>query len=154
MEEGTTRADPRKLARAIVSWRRVQPMRTTGDLVRCLRGALGRRAGPKLLASVFSALRMAVNGELQDLECALQDLPGLLRPGGVLCVLCYQSQEDRRVKWLRRSTLLDPRSGSAFRMEPLSRKPLGPSQGEARKNRRARSARLRAFRRAPLHLGT
>jgi 16S rRNA (cytosine1402-N4)-methyltransferase len=146
---GTTRASPQRLARAIVDARRARRLETTGDLVRCLRGALGRGATPKLLASVFAAVRMEVNGELADLDQALRVVPALLKTGGVLCVLSYQSQEDRRVKLLRRATLTDPAGGAPFRMEPLVRRPLRPSVDEARSNRRARSARLRAFRRVP-----
>jgi len=147
LEGGTTRAHPRRLARAMLTWRRRQPLQTTGDLTRCLRESLGRRATPKLLSSVFSALRMEVNAELEDLDRAMCELPGLLRTGGVLCVIAYQSQEDRRVKALRRATPTDPRSGGPIRMEPLQRKPLRPTDSECRRNRRARSARLRAYRR-------
>jgi 16S rRNA (cytosine1402-N4)-methyltransferase len=147
--EGTTRADPRRLARAVVAWRDERRLATTGDLVRCLRSALGRWATPKLLASVFSAVRMEVNHELGDLEAALRIVPTLLETGGVLCVLAYQSQEDRRVKALRRATFTDPATAAPFVMESLTRRPLRPSCDEARRNRRARSARLRAFRRGP-----
>jgi 16S rRNA (cytosine1402-N4)-methyltransferase len=147
--EGTTRADPRRLARAVVAWRERRELATTGELVQCLRSALGRWATPKLLASVFSAVRMEVNHELQDLDQALRIVPTLLETGGVLCVLAYQSQEDRRVKALRRASFTDPTTAEPFVMASLTRRPLGPSCEEARRNRRARSAHLRAFRRTP-----
>ncbi len=152
--EGTTRASPRRLAAAIVSWRRERGLRTTGDLVRCIRGALGRWATPKLISSVFSAIRMRVNDELADLDEALRVVPTLLTTGGVLCVLAYQSQEDRRVKFLRRASFIDPATGLPFRMEPLTRRPLRPSFDECRRNRRARSARLRGHRRVPAPSGS
>ncbi len=145
--EGTSRANPHAIARAIVECRRRRPIERTDDLVRCLRGALGRWATPKLLSSVFSTLRMAVNTELAALDRALETVPALLTTGGVLCVLAYQSQEDRRVKLLRRSSFVDPRSGEPFRMAPLWPRPLRPSLEEIRRNRRSRSARLRALRR-------
>ncbi len=148
--EGTTRADPRRLAAAVVAWRRDRALATTGDLVRCMRSAAGRWATPKLLASVFSAVRMEVNRELEDLDEALRTLPGLLETGGVLCVLSYQSQEDRRVKSLRRAALRDPVTATPFCMVSLTRRPLRPTSAEARRNRRARSARLRAYRRDPV----
>jgi len=147
LAEGQSRSDPRKMARDIVRWRREKPLRTTGDLVACLKSSLGRWANPKLLSAVFSAIRMRVNKELDDLEQSMDRLPGLLRLGGILCVLSYQSLEDRRVKSLRRTPLRDPVSGESFLMEPLTKKPIFPTPEEARINRRARSARLRAFRR-------
>ena len=149
LEEGTSRAAPRAIARAILECRRRSRIARTEDLVACLRAGLRGRATPKLLSSVFATLRMAVNDELGRLDRALATLPHLLNPGGVLCVIAYQSQEDRRAKNLRRSSFVDPLNGEPFRMAPLSAKPLRPSPQEVRENRRARSARLRAFRRAP-----
>ncbi|MBD3236265.1 MAG: 16S rRNA (cytosine(1402)-N(4))-methyltransferase, partial [Candidatus Eisenbacteria bacterium] len=122
-------------------------LRTTGDLTRCLRRSLGRRASPKLLASVFAAIRMATNAEIEELEDALRTMPGLLETGGVLCVISYQSQEDVRVKALRRATRQDPRTGARFRMEVCPPKLVRPSPEEARANPRARSARMRVLRR-------
>ena len=148
LEAGTTRARPRRIARAILDWRTARrPLTTTGELVECLRQGLGRRADRKLLSSVFSALRMEVNHETDDLDEALATLPGLLRIGGVLCVLSYQSQEDRRVKLAGRATAEDPRSGVGIVLEPVTKKPIRPSADEQRRNRRSRSAMLRVLRR-------
>jgi len=147
LSEGTTRANPRTIALGIVRWREQRGLATTGDLVACLRSTLRRAATPKLLSSVFATLRMAVNRELEALDTALETLPGLLKMGGILCVLAYQSQEDRPVKRLRDATFIDPSSGAGYRMRPLSRKPLRPTREEGLRNRRALSARLRAFRR-------
>lgn len=149
LEAGTTRADPRAITRVILDARRRDALRSTGDLVACLRGGLGRRTTPKLLASVFATLRMAVNEELEELDRALATMPALLKTGGVLCVIAYQSQEDRRAKGLGRAECVDPTTGRCFRMLPLWHGPRRPSAAEAASNSRARSARLRAFRRSP-----
>jgi 16S rRNA (cytosine1402-N4)-methyltransferase len=150
LEAGTTRARPETLARAILEARRRGALQRTGELVACLRAGLGRRATPKLLSSVFATLRMAVNEELEELDRALATMPALLKTGGVLCVLAYQSQEDRRVKGLGRAECVDPASGRRFRMVPLWKGPRRPSPAETARNPRARSACLRAFRRSPL----
>lgn len=147
-EAGTTRARPRRIARAILDWRDARrPLATTGELVECLKQGLGRKADRKLLSSVFSALRMEVNHEIDDLDEALATLPGLLRIGGVLCVLSYQSQEDRRVKLAGRAAAEDPRSGMGILLEAVTKKPIRPSAEELRRNRRSRSAMLRVLRR-------
>jgi 16S rRNA (cytosine1402-N4)-methyltransferase len=147
LAEGTTRADPRRIARGLLAFRERGELRRTSELTRCLRTTLGRRATPKLLGSVFATIRMAVNGELEALEQALECVPAALTTGGVLCVLSYQSQEDRRVKQLQKRLHHDPVSGETFRLEPLWRRPQRPSPDEGRRNPRARSARLRALRR-------
>ncbi len=146
---GTTRASPRAIARAILAWRRQERLERTSDLVACLRRGLGRRATPKLLSSVFAAVRMEVNRELAGLDRALATMPEILGTGGILCVLSYQSQEDRRIKQLRRTPFRDPRTGERFRLIPLEKRPQQALPEEVRRNRRARSARLRAFQRVP-----
>jgi 16S rRNA (cytosine1402-N4)-methyltransferase len=146
LAEGTSRADPRRIARGIVEWRRRRELSRTTDLVACLRACLGRWATPKLLASVFATVRMAVNAELEALERVLETIPAVLNPGGVLCVLSYQSQEDRRVKQLGRTRVLDSASATPYRMTPLWERPRQPTREEACRNRRAASARLRALR--------
>ncbi len=146
LTEGTTRADPRRITRGIVEWRRRHELSRTTDLVACLRACLGRWATPKLLASVFATVRMAVNAELEALERVLETIPTVLNPGGVLCVLSYQSQEDRRVKHLARLRVLDSASATPYRMTPLWERPRRPTREETRRNPRAASARLRALR--------
>jgi 16S rRNA (cytosine1402-N4)-methyltransferase len=143
---GTSRADPRRIARAIIDWRERRTLARTCELVACLRAGLGRRATPKLLGSVFAAVRMAVNGELEALDRTLDGIPQLLRQGGVLCVVSYQSQEDRRVKQLGKRTHGEGAIDRDWAWEPLWKGPRRPTPAEGRRNPRARSARLRAFR--------
>jgi 16S rRNA (cytosine1402-N4)-methyltransferase len=146
LAEGTSRADPRRIARGIVEWRRLRELKRTTDLVACLRACLGRWATPKLLASVFATVRMAVNAELEALERALETIPAVMNSGGVLCVLSYQSQEDRRVKQLARMRVLDSASATPYRMISLLKRPQRPTREETRRNPRAASARLRVLR--------
>jgi 16S rRNA (cytosine1402-N4)-methyltransferase len=146
LAEGTSRADPRRIARGIVEWRRLRELKRTTDLTACLRACLGRWATPKLLASVFATVRMAVNAELEALERALETIPAVMNGGGVLCVLSYQSQEDRRVKQLARMRVLDSASATPYRMMSLLERPQRPTREETRRNPRAASARLRILR--------
>jgi 16S rRNA (cytosine1402-N4)-methyltransferase len=105
---------------------------------------------------VFQALRIWVNDEMADLESALQWLPEAMADGGVVVTLSYHSGEDRRVKQSLRgapvqgSRRLPPAAAVATRQSPweeLTRKVVVPAETEQRSNPRARSARLRAFRR-------
>lgn len=132
----------RMIARKIVERRKRQPLRTTQDLVECVLAAIPPGARDKRIhpaTRTFQATRIYVNGELALLEDALKDAAGCLAPGGVLAVLSYHSGEDRIVK-------------TAFRRlaqagyEDLTRKPLVPTDGEIKRNPRARSAKLRALR--------
>lgn len=146
----------RKLARLVVERRAERPLRTSDDLLAVIGSALGSRHTPQDRARIFQALRIAVNRELEVLETALPRLREALRPGGVLVVIAYHSLEDRIVKnavreWSRACVCPPVLPVCCCRGEPLgetlTRKPLAPTPAETQRNPRARSARLRAWRR-------
>ena len=77
----------RRIARAIVAARQRKHLATTAELAEVVRRAAGRSRRPGLdpATRTFQALRIAVNGELDDLEGALRDargVPGSRRPPG------------------------------------------------------------------------
>jgi 16S rRNA (cytosine1402-N4)-methyltransferase len=129
----------RRVARAIVDARRAAPIRTTAELARVVRRAAGRtRPGLDAATRTFQALRIAVNRELEGLRQTLALLAERLAPGGRLVVIAFHSLEDREVKQAFRGL-----AGERFSI--LTKKPLRPSDEEARRNPRARSAKLRAL---------
>lgn len=94
---------------------------------------------------------------MADLEGALAWLPEAMADGGVVVTLAYHSGEDRRVKQALRgpavvvSRRLPPTVDAVVTSpwQELTRKVVVPSAEEQERNPRARSARLRAFRRDP-----
>jgi 16S rRNA (cytosine1402-N4)-methyltransferase len=146
-----------RLAREIVRRRANRPFAVSDDLVGAIRGAFGPRTGAPDFARLFQALRIAVNDELTGLERALPLLRDRLEPGGVLAIIAYHSGEDRLVKHAFRDWSSDcvcpPRQpkctcrGHALG-ELVGRKATTPAPDELARNVRARSARLRAFRRS------
>jgi 16S rRNA (cytosine1402-N4)-methyltransferase len=141
----------RRVARAIVAAR---PLSTTGQLAQVVRKALGYRAGaPKDPATrSFQAIRIHVNGELDELEAGLDAAERLLGDGGRLAVVSFHSLEDRIVKrFLREAAgatarasrhLPDAPDTGAPVFERVSR-PIRSSEAELARNPRARSATLR-----------
>ena len=89
-----------KLARAAVERRLKRFFGTTSDLVELCDETLGRSAPGKLPLPtlVFQALRIAVNGELDQLRRGLEEGVKLLAPGGRIAVISFHSLEDRIVK--------------------------------------------------------
>lgn len=93
----------------------------------------------------FQALRMAVNGEIEQLRQFLAEIMGYLAPGARLVVISFHSIEDRLVKqamrgWSRESAAYPRPIGKL-----LFKKPVVASSGEIMANPRARSAKLRAI---------
>lgn len=124
----------RRIARAIVQYRRRKPITTTTELSRLIAQIVPRgRIHPA--TRVFMALRIAVNRELDELQRALEQLPTLLEEGGRVVILSYHSLEDRLVKRFFRECPL---------LKSLTKEPVVPSKEEVQRNPRARSARLRA----------
>jgi len=106
-----------------------------------LRRAVVRAVGPRRLGGVdpatrtFQALRIAVNGELEQLENLLAAAKSLLAPGGIAAIISFHSLEDRLVK----RAFLDRSS-----WHRLNKKPVLAGETELAENPRARSAKLRA----------
>ncbi|HYC51086.1 MAG TPA: 16S rRNA (cytosine(1402)-N(4))-methyltransferase RsmH [Gemmatimonadaceae bacterium] len=144
----------RRLAREVVRRRAREPFSTSDDLVRAIRGALGPRSGPGEFARLFQAVRIAVNDEIDGLRRALPALRGMLSPGGVFVIITYHSGEDRLVKHTFRewstACVCPPKQpqctcGGVAAGTTLTRKAVVPSAEETARNPRARSAKLRAW---------
>lgn len=147
----------RRLAGEVVRRRETRPFITSDDLLEAMEAVLGARMGVQDKARIFQALRIAVNREMEALDRALPTLRELLTAGGVFVSLAYHSLEDRRVKnafreWSRACICPPELPLCMCRGRPLgetlTRRPLSPSEAEVEANPRARSARLRAWRKA------
>jgi len=100
----------RRIARAIVAARAVQPIERTAQLADIVAAAVPTREPGKHPATrSFQAIRIHVNRELEQLEQALPQAVRLLAAGGRLCVISFHSLEDRIVKrFIRREERGDP----------------------------------------------
>ncbi|MGH7729952.1 MAG: 16S rRNA (cytosine(1402)-N(4))-methyltransferase RsmH [Candidatus Eiseniibacteriota bacterium] len=152
-------ANGRRLARAIVAEAARGELPTTRSLAVLVDRVLGGRPHPRRTARVFQALRIWINDEAGELSAALGWLPDLMRPGGVVVTLAYHSGEDRRIKQSlrgeprgtpRRVHRLLPQRSPEGPWQELTRTVVSPTAEEQAANPRARSARLRAFRRKPI----
>lgn len=144
----------RRLGRIVREMREVVPFERSEQLSEAVDRAIPR-ATIQDRARIFQALRIAVNGEMASLEKALPRIRDALAPGGIMVVLSYHSLEDRIVKdafreWSR-DCICPPglpicncrgRALGAL----LTRKPVMAGADEVGTNPRARSARLRAWR--------
>jgi 16S rRNA (cytosine1402-N4)-methyltransferase len=145
----------RRIARAVVEARTREPIETTTELRKIVhKTARGPRQRIDPATRVFQALRIEVNQELEGLSRLLDQVTELLDRDGRLVVISYHSLEDRIVKHRLRDLArgeIDEATGrrhSETRLiEVLTKKPVRPTPAEVAANPRARSARLRAFRR-------
>ena len=127
----------RPIASAIVEYRAEKVIETTKQLVSVIKKAVPKRFQPKKIhaaTKVFQALRIAVNGELENLAKILEDGVRFLKPGARFCVISFHSLEDRIVK---------AKFKNNKEMEMLTAKAVMPSPEEVAGNKRSRSARLR-----------
>ena len=89
----------RRIAQFIVAARETAPITTTLELARVIEKAIGRKPGDAHPATrSFQALRIAVNGEFDQLVEGLFAAERLLSEGGRLAVITFHSLEDRIVK--------------------------------------------------------
>lgn len=143
----------RRIAKAIVEKRREQPFTRTLELAQLIETVVPRRDETHPATKTFQALRIAVNGELDELEQGLQGAENILADGGRLAVVTFHSLEDRIVKNFLRKRAGREARGSRHRPEVAvvqhitfkldHSKAIMPASEELRGNPRARSAKLR-----------
>ena len=146
----------RGIARGIVQARLAAPIETTGELAEIIKRnvPLKVRKEKNPCRKTFQAVRIEVNGELDSLKKALDDIFELLSPGGRLSVITFHSLEDRIVKQKFRSLLEGctcPKDfpvcvcGKKPRAVQITRKPVTADEAELADNPRSRSAKLRVI---------
>ena len=140
------------IARRVVQRRDEQPFVVSDDLIRIIDRCVPRKHVKKSYARIFQALRIEVNGELEQLRDALEKAPVLLKPGGRLVVISYHSLEDRIVKnFLRKQEnpcecppeLPVCQCGKLPTMKRVRPYLIVPDEDEMQRNPRARSAKMR-----------
>ena len=146
-----------RIAANIVSAREKGPLETTGQLVEIIEKSIPmkmREKGGNPCKRTFQAIRIACNRELEVLEDSLDTMIDLLAPGGRLCIITFQSLEDRIVKnAFRRNEnpcTCPPEfpvcvCGKTSKGRVITRKPILPGREELAENRRSASAKLRIF---------
>ncbi len=140
----------RRIAREIIKERKKKPIESTKELSDLIRKIIPHRWQIKTLSRVWQALRIEVNDELEQLRIGLKQIFPLLKSGGRIVVLSYESLTDRMVKRFFRGEepsfskkeigILD----SLFSFRVLTRRVVRPTEEEIKRNSRARSAKLRA----------
>jgi 16S rRNA (cytosine1402-N4)-methyltransferase len=130
----------RRIAKAIVEARELEPITTTGQLVEVIASAVPvryQKGKIHFATRTFQAIRIAVNQELQALEEGLKKSFDMLAFGGRLAVISFHSLEDRIVKNFFRALAQDGKATL------VTKKPLEAGEEEQATNRRSRSAKLR-----------
>jgi 16S rRNA (cytosine1402-N4)-methyltransferase len=152
----------RAVARAIVAARKDATITTTRALADIVGKVVWSKPGEIHPATrTFQALRIFVNGELDELHLALAAAERVLKPSGRLVVVSFHSLEDRivknfmvdRAKASGGSRHLPQVTQAAPSFQILTKRPVTPGEDEISANPRARSAKLRAAERtaAPAH---
>ena len=144
----------KRMARAVVQRREIQPFTRTADLAEVLKVANPAwEKGKNPATRAFQGLRIHVNNELGDLEVGLEAALDALEVGGRLVVISFHSLEDRIVKLFMRK-LAKGEQDNLPRNLPVQFKPFEPkikligkaqfaSDAELKANPRSRSAVMR-----------
>ena len=143
------------ISRAIVAERQEKPITLSRQLAQLIQATIPVKHQPKTIhpaTKTFQALRIAVNGELNNIKDFLEKAPFLIEKEGRLVVIAYHSLEDRLIKqafhrWEKNDDY--PRKLPIFPgnkpplMKNITKKGLRPHQAEIYSNPRSRSAVIR-----------
>lgn len=144
-----------KIAKNIVKERQNGPIETTLQLNEIVENALPKKvvfSRGGAAKKVFQALRIAVNGELDNLKETLEKLIEMLKPGGKICIISFHSLEDRIVKSVFKEKSLGCVCPPSFpkcvcnhkaSIKIITKKPIVASEKELEINSRSASAKLR-----------
>lgn len=131
----------RRLARHIVEARLRGEIDTTKKLEEIAYQAIGRfYKGQKIHCAtrLFQALRIAVNGELDELKILIEELGSFMNEKGRVAIISFHSLEDRLVK-------IKFKELKRFGWNVLTKRPIQPQEQEKKENSRSRSAKLRVI---------
>ena len=148
----------KQIARAIVAARAIQPIHTTRQLVELVgKTVRTREAGQNPATRTFQAIRIYLNGELEELARVLPECVTHLKTGGRLAVISFHSLEDRIVKHFMRDMAEGDKlpRGVPIRASEvpqgklhLAGKAVRAAEAEVQANPRARSAVMRVAERS------
>ena len=150
----------KNIAKHIVAARQQSPIETTGQLNEIIKAAIPakmRAEGGHPSKRTYQAIRIECNKELEVLRDSLEELIGLLNPGGRLCIITFHSLEDRIVKSAFKKAenpCTCPPSfpvcvcGKVSQGKVITNKPILPGEEELERNSSAKIAKLRNFERA------
>lgn len=145
----------KRIAKAIVTKRKQNPIKTTTELSQIITGSV-----PKVKSSihpatrVFQAIRIEVNQELQNVKSTLNNVLDILDIGAIISVISFHSLEDRIVKQFMKyhSTKCHCSKTDMIchcpppKLELINKKPITASEKELEENPPSRSAKLRVAR--------
>ena len=144
----------RKIANKIVKERNKRKITTTLELAEIIRAIVPKNFKKDPATKTFQAIRIAVNNELKDLSKALVFAEKIVRKGGIIAVVTFHSLEDKIVKDFGKimsgkasstNRYSPPTSKTSPSLLPVNKKPVVATIEELDRNKRARSAKLRVY---------
>lgn len=146
-----------QIAKQIVKVRDTRPIETTFQLVDVIKSVLPQKVLKKVghpAKQTFQAIRIEVNRELEVLETALKDACEMLNSKGRVCVITFNSLEDRIVKRYFNSLTKEeqtsrylPSLNKELEYVLVNKKVIIASNEELESNNRAKPAKLRIIER-------
>ena len=141
-----TRAN--EIVNQIISYRKTKQIKSTIDLVKVVEDSISKFSKYKILAKIFQSIRIEVNNELEVIKQLLIQASELVKIGGRMVCISYHSLEDKLIKNFIRSGSFDNKDNRDFfgNVQKPFKKIGGlitPDANEIKKNKRARSAKMR-----------
>ena len=144
----------RQIARKIVKIREKKPIETTFEFRDIIVSSYPPKFQNKssLCNKAFQAIRIEVNGELDDLKTAVESMINALSTGGRLCIISFHPLEDRIVKnafKLHSTNCICPPKipkcvcGHVADAKLITKHPIIPTDNELLSNTRSASSKLR-----------
>ncbi len=146
-----------QISKNIVKAREKKAIETTFELVDIIKSSLPLKVLSKVghpAKQTFQAIRIEVNHEFEVLKIALKDAVSMLNKNGRICVITFNSLEDRIVKNFFNELTRDndgsrkyPTERKELQFRLVNKKVIVASKNELESNLRSKSAKLRIMER-------
>ncbi len=145
----------KNISKNIIKKRKSSKIAKVGDLIKIIESSIPKKFRQKNInqaTKTFQALRIETNKELENLKLVLPQVVELLKKGGRLVVVSYHSLEDRIVKNFFKNEsrecicpeeVLLCECNHKPNLKIVTKKIVTPKEFEIKKNKRARSAKMR-----------
>ena len=143
-----------KIARNIIKAREINKITTTRELKEIILRSVPYKNNIKSVSRIFQAIRIEVNGELEEIAKFLEFSLDILKPGGRAAIISFHSLEDRFIKKFvtekSKGCICPPtfpvcKCNKKPSIKKITRKPIIATEQEVDMNVRSRSAKLRVF---------
>ncbi len=154
LKKGGVGKEASAIVKAIIKNRPINSAKSLAEIIKSATYKFFKNKKTNPATVTFQAIRIAVNGEFEEIKTLLESIPDIIKPSGRLVVISFHSLEDKIVtstmrSWQRGDDVLQRLQFATFENKSkgtlITKKAVMPLEQEIEKNPASRSSLMRVF---------